>query len=138
MMGFGFLLVALLGSASTTLISVMMIGEGLDEGPLLLSYVAAVAVLCGVGAAALALSRRFKRMTGAVFLGAGVLALGAVIAATIIVQNGVGGLPLEAYLRALAGPVLMILPGALDVRVTLRAERQGRDTPESSRQQENV
>ena len=137
-MGFGFLVVALLGSAGTTLISVMMIAEGLDEGPLLLSYIAAVALLCGVGAAALALSRRFKRTAGAVFLGGGVVALGTLIAATIVVQNELGGLPLEAYLRALGGPVLMMLAGALDVRVTLRAERQGQDAPKSPRQQEDV
>ena len=134
-MGFGFLLVALLGSAWTTLIGILGIEVGVDEGPRVLAYLGTVAVSCAVIAAALGFSRRFKRAADVAFLTAGVLALAALTTFAILFGRDVrdeNASALEAYIVALGGPVLMALAGALSIHARLNERKKREQTTRNS------
>jgi hypothetical protein len=142
-MGFGFLVVALLGSAWTTLIGIAGIAAGVDEGPHVLAYFGAVAALCAVIATAIAFSRGFKRAADVAFLTAGALAFAALTAFAILLGRDVRdvdgvALPIEAYIKALGGPVLMVLPGALSIHARLNErKKQGQTTRDSVEHQDD-
>lgn len=114
-MGFGYLSVALLGSVWTTFIGIAAIESGTDEGQHLLLYGGAVAVSCAVIATAFAFSPRVKRVTDIAFLIAGIVALGALTTLAVPMGRDESGFAPEAYIVALGGPVLMMLPGVLSI-----------------------
>jgi hypothetical protein len=137
-MGCGFLLVALLGSAWTTFVGIIGIGVGVEEGPHVLAYLGTVAILCVVITTTIALSRRFKRAAGVAFLTGGVIAFAALTRFAILFAGDEGDFALEAYIVALGGPVLMLLPGALSIPATLNKRRLGETTRDSVDEDEDA
>ena len=107
------------------IVGIVGIEVGSDEGPRVLLYLGAAAVLCAVIAAALVFSRRFKRAADIAFLTAGFLALAALIPFAILFAGDSSGFEPEAYIMVLGGPALMVLPGALSIRARLTERKKG-------------
>jgi cytochrome bd-type quinol oxidase subunit 2 len=136
-MNIGVLLVALFGSAWTTLIGAGFIQDNLQNGWVLSAILAALATVATVSAAAVGLSGRFKRAVSVAFLAAGLVALAALAVMTAIDQGDQGGMSLGGYGRILGGTVLMIVAGAVGVQAargeTEKKSRKATEVPEQDK-----